>query len=372
MRGMRSFVLQLRIKTPIHVGMGNDHNHPAFAYLPDRDKEKVVLLDPARLVVELDEERRRAFLAAVAEGPVRAQRLLQGWYREGIPLPEVGRLPASPAFIKVVEEAPGAAELDFRPLPRSVEGPYLPGSSAKGALRTAWIYAMLEPTLRDQDLVFQPRGGWRCEPKRGRDGVVRPGRGGLRAAQQLEAYALGYQEDRKLDMYKDPFRAVRLGDSAPLPVTRLEHVGVIHPSNRLKDVAILAEVVPEGTTLRMHFRYHEALATEGVVAGSVDPEDLAGAAYAFYLNVLEEDRAYAEENDWADAARFYQAFAREIEDSEDAFPLRLGFGSGKLANTLLFLMEEPWPKTRKAAGSSKPRFGLPLGWALAQLIESEP
>ena len=368
---MRSFVLQLRIKTPVHVGMGNDHNHPAFAYLPEPNQEKVVLLDPTRLVVELDEERRQAFLAAVADGPVRAQRLLQGWYREGIPLPEVGRLPASPAFIKAVEKASGAAELDFRPLPRSIEGPYLPGSSVKGALRTAWIYALLEPKLRDQDLVFKAHEDWRAEPKRGRDGVIRPGRGGLRAAQQLEAYALGYHRDRKLDMYKDPFRAVRLGDSAPLPVTRLEHVGVVHPSNRLDDVTILAEVVPEGTALRMPFRYHEALATEGVVAGSVDPEDLAGAAYAFYLNVLEEDRAYAEENDWADAAKFYQAFAREIEGSEDAFPLRLGFGSGKLANTLLFLMTEPFPKTRKAVGSTEPRFGLPLGWALARLIETE-
>lgn len=370
MKGMRRFILDLQLKSPVHVGLGADHDHPAYAYLPDQERNEVVLLDPTRLVVELEESRRRVFLEAVASGPVRAQRLLRDWYKEGVPLPVVGRLPASQAFLRTVETASGNAELDFRPLPRSIKGPYLPASSVKGALRTAWLYAELEPILEENDLVFDPRSHeWHEESKRDDEGMIRPHNGGLWEAQSLEAYALGYLGKRRPDMYKDPFRAVRLGDGPALSTTRLERVGVVHPQNRLKDVAILAEVIPQGTRLRLPLRHHEALVQENIVSKSIAPEELGEAARVFYFGVLEAEWEYAEENGWNKAAQFYAELAKEIENHEDVFPLRFGFGSGKVANTLLFLLDEPWPKTRKAAGSSEPYLGIPLGWAVGKLIE---
>ncbi len=367
---MQTFFLELELKSPVHVGMGVDHNWAAYAYLPDRERGEVVLLDPTRLVAALEDDRREAFLSAVAEGPARAQRLLRGWYGEGLPLPELGRLPASPAFLGAVEEASDQAELEFRPLPRSLKGPYLPGSSVKGALRTAWIYAKLEPRLGENDLFYDRRDGWQPRPKRGEDGMIRAGAGGLRSAQQLEAFALGYLGRRGPDMHRDPLRAVRLGDGPELSGTRLERVGVVHPKDRLRDVSILSEVIPEGTRIRLSFRYHRALYEEGVVAGTVDPIELADVAFSFYSGVAEEDLGYADQNGWVRAAGFYREFLKEIQDCDDAFPLRLGFGSGKLANTLLFLLNEPSPLTRKAAGSAEPRHGMPLGWALARLVET--
>ncbi len=373
MNGMQRFVLELEFKSPVHVGMGTDHNHPAYAYLPDIEKREVVLLDPARLVVELDEARRQAFLRAVTEGPARAQRLLQDWHKEGVPLPEKGRLPASPAFLNAVKSASDQAELDFRPIPRSLEGPYLPGSSVKGALRTAWLYGKLYPKLAHQDLVYvsQPDRGdkWVWSEPRGEEGVIKPGKGGLKAAQMLEALTLGYLGNRGPDMQKDPFRAIRLGDSPPIPTTRLERIGVVHPTNRLRDLVILAEVIPEGTHLRLPFRYHEALAEEGVTAGGIDPEALADEAYTFYHGVLDEDLDYATSRGWEKAVEFYRSLKEALEADEDRFPLRLGFGSGKIANTLHFLMNEDPPKTRKSAGRSEPVLGLPLGWVVAKLVK---
>jgi len=369
MNGMRRYILELELKTPVHVGMGADHDHPAFAYLPDFERKEVVLLDPARLVVELEPDRRDAFLRAVAEGPARAQRLLRNWHQEGVPLPEQGRLSASPAFLNAVKAASDQAQLEFRPLPRSLEGPYLPGSSVKGALRTAWIYAQLAPVLEDADLIYDPRNGWVKKQRRGLEGVLRPGRGGLRAAQQLEALALNYLEKRGPNMTKDPFRTVRLGDSPPLPATRLERIGVVHPTNRLRDVTFLAEVIPAGTRVRLSFRYHEALMKEGVVSGGVDPEALADAAYSFYQGVLDEDMDHAAALGWERAVEFYRSLSREIETDATRFPLRLGFGSGKIANTLHFLMSEEPPKTRKSAGRTDPALGLPLGWVVAKLVQ---
>jgi len=363
---MQSFVLELELKSPIHVGMGADNNHPAYAYIPELKSGSVVLLDSSRLVVELNEERRKLFLQAVAEGPARAQRLLRGWYEEGVTLPEVGRIPASRAFLNATSGATDQAELEFRPLPRNLNGPYLPGSSVKGALRTAWLYYKLEPQVRHRDLVYDPRQGWSLGPEK-REGALRPGRGGLRAAQTLEAYALGYEGRKSPNMHKDPFRAVRLGDSQELSPTRLERIAVLHPNSKLNDVVILAEVIPERSRINIPFRYHEALAKKHVVSQEVDPIELQDAAYSFYSGVLQEDLAYAENNNWVKAVEFYRSLEEQLADGDELFPIRFGFGSGKLANTLLFLMDEPSPKTRKSAGSSEPTMGLPLGWAVARL-----
>lgn len=368
MRGMQRYILDLELKTPVHVGMGADHNYPAYAYLPDFEKKEVVLLDSARLVKELDPARREVFLQAVAAGPARAQQLLRDWYNEGVPLPEEGRLPASPAFLNTVKEASEQAELEFRPLPRSVEGPYLPGSSVKGALRTAWIYERLIPKLEQADLVYRKRAGWQEQPRNG-EGYIKPGRGGLYAAQALEALALGNLRGGRPEMHKDPFRAVRLGDSPALTATRLERIGVVHPSSRLKDVAILAEVIPAGTRIRIPFRYHKGLAEGEVVSGSVDPEDLINSVFNFYQGVLEEEESYATSLGWERAVKFYRELSDAFEADTTRFPLRFGFGSGRVSNTLLLLMEDELPKTRKSAGRSDPVLGLPMGWAAAELIK---
>jgi len=366
MRGMQSFVLELELKSPIHVGMGSENNYPAYAYIPDIERGDVVLLDSSRLVAELDEDRRQLFLRAVAEGPARAQRLLRGWHEEGVGLPEVGRISASRAFLNATSRATDQAELEFRPLPRNLNGPYLPGSSVKGALRTAWLYYKLEPQVRNRDLVYDQRSGWSLGPER-REGALKPGRGGLRAAQALEAYALGYQGGKSPDMHRDPFRAVKLGDSRELASTRLDRIGVVHPKSKLGDVAILAEMIPEGSRLNIPFRYHEALAEERVVSQKVDLDELQDAAYSFYMGVLQEDLVYAENNNWTRATEFYRSLEERLENDDTIFPIRLGFGSGKLANTLLFLMNEHFPKTRKSVGDSMPTMGLPLGWVIARL-----
>jgi len=370
MRGMQNFILELELKSPIHIGIGSDNNYPAYAYIPDLERGDVVLLDSSRLVAELDEDRLQLFLRAVAEGPARAQRLLRSWYEEGVMLPEVDRIPASRAFLNATSEVTDQAELEFRPLPRNPNGPYLPGSSVKGALRTAWLYYKLQPEVKNNDLVYDRRNNkWSPGPERP-EGVLKHGKGGLRAAQALEAYAFSYQEkEGSLDMHRDPFRAVRLGDSQELAATRLERIGVVHPKSKLSGVVILAEVMPEGSRLNIPFRYHEALAKERVVSQEVDLIELQDAAYSFYLGVLQEDLMYAENNNWIKAVEFYQSLEGQLADSDELFLIRLGFGSGKLANTLLFLMNEPSPKTRKSAGSSEPTMGMPLGWAVARLKE---
>jgi len=372
MNGMRVYELELDFKSAVHVGTGGDHEYPAYAYLPDFAKKEVVLLDPERLVVELEEDRRDLFLRAVADGPVRAQRLLRGWHEEGVPLPELGRLPASPAFLNTVKNASGDAMLGFRPLPRSLEGPYLPGSSVKGALRTAWIYYQLEPKLQQRDLVYvDDHRVWEERPAKKEEGYIRPGRGGPRAAQLLEGYALGYLRGGKPNMYRDPFRAVRLGDGPPLAATRLERGGTFHPKRADKGEIALMEVIPAGTRLRIPFRYHEGLFRHKVVAGKVDTDDLVDAARTFYEGVLDEELSYAQQNGWGAAADFYRSLLEEAKANDGSFLLRIGFGSGKLSNTLLFLMDEAFPITRKSAGNSMPQMGLPLGWVKARLIEAE-
>ncbi len=78
-------------------------------------------------------------------------------------------MPASPAFLETVRSATEEALLEYRPLPYSPLGAYLPGSSVKGALRTAWLFHLL--VEGGQVAEFDRRAGvWRLRPWRERDG----------------------------------------------------------------------------------------------------------------------------------------------------------------------------------------------------------
>jgi len=70
--------------------------------------------------------------------------------------------------------------------------------------------------------------------------------------------------------------------------------------------------------------------------------------------------------------KVYEELFARLEDPE-VFPLRVGFGSGRLSLRLVLLLPEDHPearepRTRKTVGSANPQDGLPLGWMLGRLV----
>lgn len=369
---LESYRLELELLNPVHVGTGEAF--PAYTYVPDRSAKAVHILDPSVLLLHLSPERRRAFLAKVAEGPKGAQEVLQYLYQEGqIPKEAILRsLPASKAFLDMVLGAHQEALLEFRPLPYSPLGAYLPGSSVKGALRTAWLFWSL--VQKGEDLVF--RGGvWEFRRSKGEVRVIPRRSPRLGDNQVFEGVVLGYatlkERGYQLDLYKDPFRAVRLTDSNP-GEGFLNRIGIHHPLGKMDGTVVLAETFRMGSRFQFLFRYQGGLARHRGVAGAIPPRELVRALREYYGRVAEWERSYAEEHGLARALEVYEELERRLKDPE-VFPIRVGYGSGRLALRLALLLPEDHPegqepKTRKTVGALRPKDGYPLGWAVGRLV----
>jgi CRISPR-associated protein Csm5 len=372
---LRVYDLTLEVVTPVHVGTGEEL--PAYAYILDEATKRVHIVNPGRLLPLLTGADQQNFIRA-AERPKQAQDLLaQLWARAQDRLaPAVVRtVSATPAFFNTVRRAQEVAELEFRPLPASLRGAYIPGSSLKGALRTAWLYDLVQPKLEREDLVFD--GAWSFRRATSQEGgLIKPrGRPSVSMAQTLEATLLGNLREKNPSHYADPFRAVRLSDSEPLADSRLDRLGVYHPKpgHRLGRTVILAETVPAKADLRFILRYHQGLSEcQGGkapgVTGAIEPTRLMKAAFNFYGEVLDMERDFADEHRLENATAVYDQLEKRLQEDTELYPLRFGFGSGKFGTTLAFYLDDTdEPHTRKTASSSDPRGGLPLGWALAKL-----
>jgi CRISPR-associated protein Csm5 len=338
--------------------------------VPDFEKKEVHLLDPGVLLLALPEARRRQYLEKVAQGPKAAQDILAYLHKEGqLPQEAILRtLPTSAAFLRTIQEATQEALLEWRPLPRSPLGAYLPGSSVKGALRTAWLFW----TLVEKDLVAEfSKGAWRLRPRAAQEEarIYPPRAPKLEQNQAFEAVALGYLGNKGPDLYQDPFRAVRLTDSAPQE-TFLNRIGVFHPKKDTSGLALLAETFRKGSRFTLGFRYHGGLSRHRGVSMPIPPKDLQRALREYYTKVAEWERGFAEEHRLKNALGVYEELFQRLKDPE-VFPIRVGFGSGRLSLRLALLLPEDHPeaqepKTRKTVGSAKPRDGFPLGWMVGR------
>lgn len=375
---LESYRLELEVIGPIHVGTGEAF--PAYSYLVDESKKEALILDAGRLLELLSEQQQQNYLQAIAQGPKRAQESLQSLWNSGLvdPTPAVlRRLSATPAFINTVKNATDAAGLEFRPLPRSPLGAYLPGSSIKGALRTAWMFKRL--LTQKQDVEHKGAWSWGAKAPSGEWPLVHPPKNiSPSVAQGFEALVLDYaytnnQGRQQLNLHRDPFRQVRIGDSEPTENLLLNRIGVFHPRSQMDQTAILAEMFRVGTKLQATLRLHTGLARQkhkDTVSHSISAQDLAEACQEYYLEVAAREEEFAKQQGLDNALKTYRELNQRLQADPHAFPLRIGFGSGRMSIRLALLLEGEEgkePRTRKTAGHSNPKDGFPLGWAIARL-----
>ena len=78
------------------------------------------------------------------------------------------------------------------------------------------------------------------------------------------------------------------------------------------------------------FRYHGGLSRHRGVSMPIPPKDLQRALREYYTNVAEWERGFAEEHRLKNALDVYDELFQRLEGPE-VFPIRVGFGSGRLA-----------------------------------------
>lgn len=228
--------------TPIHVGDGEELTPENWTLAGDSLRR----FQPFLALAAASDPQRTLYLQKLKGGDyVGAQKLLADLAVENGLLESAGVrvAPASRADMDRVLNGAGAAKLAVRALTRSGETAILPGSSIKGAIRTAWTQkAMLG---KDHRTLLTAVQGTRT----------------TRAAKQVPVVAFGMKSAGNLD--QDPFRDLAVADATVLPgTTRFDRatLGKLSRDNK-------AELDFSATGgIQMHVECCESLADGGVVS----------------------------------------------------------------------------------------------------------
>ncbi len=363
------YKVTLTTLTPLHIGSGvellNEYDYAVHGGRTWRINEAALL--------EAQDVDDPSIAARLAQTPP-AQLLREADYA-----------PTSPFFRYVIRgvprsSAPGASLREQ--IKDAFDRPYLPGTSLKGALRTAlawhaWGRLRLEPAPAD----LNPRREW--------------------AAQNLERQIFGPNPN------KDSLRALEVGDSAPLPAERLALVnaGVVNRGGlAAKVIPVEVEAVRPETTFTLEMKIDLALFSDWARRKGLE---LAGldALLALPQVVQARSRQRARrELEWfsgqavfKNIRAFYQQLA-EARVEPNQFLIQLGWGTGWDGMTFGSRLREqprllaqaieryrlargayregdPFPKSRRVAmklveqpdGRKAADPAVPLGWALVTL-----
>jgi hypothetical protein len=323
--------------TPIHIGTGESLE--PFEYVVDGDTLYRFTLDDFLLALDREEQ---AHFVEVVEQSVPATRRFVTEYVDVAE--DVARFAAhvSPAARALYDGrmAGGVAHPEVFSCMRTGERPYIPGSSLKGALRTALLYHAME---KDNPATN---------------------------ASQLEKNVFRFSNPQD-----DPFRAFKVGDGDPLKGrTRVRAVAVNtqRAGQWSKDVAVLVETVPGALSdaaeiTSQHpitfeadfYRYHER-------AFRLSPSAVLAACRDFYGTHLAAERETT--RGLPQTAAAYDALVARAESLPDhACLVRMAWGSGRDATTVAYaLRDAPSPRSRRLTAD-----GFPLGWAELAVFDAE-
>ncbi len=368
---MPAYDLTLEMLSPVHVGTGDEIDPTEYVVreVPEHPGYyELVALDLPKLLTGLSSAERAKFDAAVrdksvtlirrfvAEHPrlfqcvrwrAQADAELYGLYKKGLTSP--------------------TAELAVHPMTRDPAAgrPYIPGSTLKGALRTAWVARKAAP--------LAPREA----PWRGDD-------------RHFEPRVLGYLDTsgqrQRVELRADPFRALRITD-APLTdeANIITRVSIYKPDRApgtpdpggiqmFYDVTFSRLEDPEPVTATGTLAIDDRLArTPGpagrwafkhCVAGGFTAEELLDACHAFYAQRLKQEfQRFHDRNPKAAAHREamdYLLAAAEHRPAGSAL-VRLGRFNHFECVTVAPFAQPP----RRGAGRTRTLGNgwMPLGWA---------
>lgn len=285
----------------------------------------------------------------------------------------------------------GGALRSFRPFIRNAFAqPYIPGSSVKGAWRTAIVYCLLKqlPEEKRKKILDEPI------LKRLQEVGKNP-----KAKRRIKQNLFQHQEEKLLrvfqlknkqeDIHTDIFRVLKVHDSPPLGrdslVIREVRIYSARSSERVKKYPLYVETIEPGVEIPMAYSIDEQLLEDfqrenqnkPIVTESISFETLQqlicdpiGCANEMAMDVLAYEKAF-----------FQEVFYNELDFQEEP-NFHLGWGGSLIAESISLLLPEdlrqrmrnvlftdrgnaPAPKSRKVIASERP---LLLGWC--QLIET--
>jgi len=202
--------------TPIHVGDGSVLAAEEWRLTPDG--AWLERFEPAAVLRAADPRRRREYLENLERGQLQAaQRILRESVPPGLVLERIAVGAAASEQLRPVVENP-LRRGDVRPMVRTGGRPYLPGSSLKGALRTALLSSLVPGKTAAIEAVK--------ERHRTQRGTI-----AARGSNEVQALLLEHQNPDQ-----DPFRFVEVADIAlPERSTRVDQVINWRPARLIRN-----------------------------------------------------------------------------------------------------------------------------------------
>ncbi|MDT7884360.1 MAG: type III-A CRISPR-associated RAMP protein Csm5 [Thermoflexus sp.] len=363
-------IYRVELLSPVHIGSGQRLGPADFAVLDGR----LWRFDPERLTAALARDP-RALDRYIQEGAA----ALRFWS-------EADRRPLA----RYVRPWSGPPPREIREhIADALGRPYLPGSSLKGAIRTALAFAALRAASPAQRQAWLDAVARRAEEAR---------KSGSRAKESADDPLM--QALMGKEPHEDALRALRVFDSGPAPSDALDvgriRVAVHEPSGALSwlqapgkhvaDPGQAFEIVAE--ILRPHPR--AALRVEVEADAFLLRRDVLGpeerrarvrewarACNAFARHIAEGELRFGERLGLTAWAAFYRRLLTQMEAEPQATYLNLGWGGGwrskaaaeamgaeavgRLRRLFNLGKGDPFPKTRRVLfEDGKPT--LPLGW----------
>jgi hypothetical protein len=242
---MSARILHAVALTPVHVEDPAPWTPDAFAL----DDDHLVMFDPAAAMAALDPAARQGFSIALDRGDVRlAQDVLRAGLRPELMLDRILVGAASRAGILEAFANPARPARVVR-FARSGTRPCLPGSTIKGALRTALLSARAEPLLPELRRIAA-----RDEARTGRTG---------RLSDEIQREVFGFDPAAPV-AGQDPFRRLRVADCLlGEGSTRIDRVFNRRRDGRTKDMLVDVELMRAGTVFELAIAV-DAAAGEGI------------------------------------------------------------------------------------------------------------
>jgi len=366
-----AYNVKLTPLTPVHIGTGEELFPYEYRFLGKKQKGKVVgycrHYSVSGVLQSLDRRSKQEFALAV-EDMAKLRKFMFEHTKELDPEHILLELRVSDVALEHYKDRWSKAwnALELRPFIRPPHGDaYIPGSSLKGALRGAWVTARIKERGNGVKYEYEKRGKRPPAPEpRGID-------------QEIELRALGIRDRREL-MTRDPFKAVKVGDTTGRLQTQISLALSVQWKERSMQDPGMVQTLTEMTSGTLdgsdETEVHSRVLIDKVgqrhwnLSVDVSAAELIEAANSLSEAILEEDRKFFSHDkvrcgDALSVTEQIHGFLEECRSAGNACILRLGWGSGFNSTSLNILSDTPLEiKTRKLADGKWPMGWVRLDW----------
>jgi CRISPR-associated protein Csm5 len=253
---------------------------------------------------------------------------------------------------------------------KNLEGPYIPGSEIKGALRTVFLYGILKKDDKKRKEFLEQL--YKIKPEIEKLKTIHDEREKKKKKQEVEKSISELIENLEKEIFRanqsdaqyDLFKAIIISDSNPLPYNSLfvDFIKVIYSSRDLKSYT---EILKEGLRIKLHGFIDENIALNGLKRLALFNEKLKNqhiekvtwqflkeSAIDFYLSLIEKEKIYIKnrindieiKNSLLKQLEKLEEYIRKVKNSSKILiPLRIGQHQGYLSITIMQLIKEERP-----------------------------